>query len=299
MKFAHVVESVAFPGLLLGALLAAWSLHLHGWSDVPIVFLVVSVAATTMLVLQRLYPAVPEWRHWGPDAGTDMAHLVFNGVVTSIFGSAALAAGLYAGIVLAGDALDAALWPTRLPLVPQLVLALLVSEFFSYWLHRFSHSWSPLWRLHAMHHSSERLYLLSSSRSHPIHVVVTYVLQILPVALLGAPPETLLLLSVFTPVHGFMQHANIKLRTSPFNRVFATCDLHRWHHSTEPEEEHTNFGNNLILWDYVFGTYLRPADRFAPERVGLRDLPHFPQTFLRQLVSPFQRAPFRSEGDPS
>lgn len=297
--FRAMVESVIFPAVLVGGLFGAWGLDRLGWSEQLVVFTVVASAALLLLALQRLLPAVPDWRHWGPDAGTDLAHLLFNSVFTTVLGTGALAAGLYLGLALAGDVAHASLWPTTWPMIPQLALALVVSEFFAYWLHRISHLWAPLWRFHAMHHSSERLYLLSSSRSHPLHVVFTYVLQILPIALLGAPEQTLMMLSVFTPVHGLMQHANIRMRTSPFNLVFSTCDLHRWHHSVVPEEEHSNYGNNLVVWDHVFGTYLRPRDRFAPEAVGLKDIPQFPRTFLGQLASPFRGRLFEAPPDAS
>ena len=58
----------------------------------------------------------------------------------------------------------------------------------------------PLWRLHALHHSSEQLYVLSSGRNHPVHTALTSLLQIVPLALLGAGPEVLALHGAFTGI---------------------------------------------------------------------------------------------------
>ena len=44
-----------------------------------------------------------------------------------------------------------------------------------------------------------------------------------------------------------------------------------------------DFGNNVIVWDLVFGTYYLPPG--APERVGLDDVT-FPRGYLAQLASP-------------
>ena len=162
------------------------------------------------------------------------------------------------------------LWPTRLPVVIQLGLALIIGDFGAYWVHRTCHNGTLLWRLHAMHHTSERLQVLSSARNHPGNAIFAYGSQVIPLILLGANAEVLAALSVFTAVHGLLQHGNVDLRYGVFSYVFATADLHRWHHSVNFEESNTNFGSNLALWDHVFGTFHHPGG--APERVGLDDL---------------------------
>jgi ornithine lipid hydroxylase len=277
---------VILPGALFGSMELAWLGHQHGFDDREVVVVVSGGVLLLLLFLQRLLPAIPSWRFWRRDAGVDLLHVVFSSTGGVVLGRAVFTGILFAAATAISRE-DATLWPTRWPLVLQVALAILIGDLPAYWWHRLSHAWGPLWRLHALHHSSERLYLLSSARTHPLHVAVTYAVQVAPLVLLGAPTEVLLLTSVFTPVHGFLQHANIDLVTWPFNWVFSTCDLHRWHHSTVHAEECTNFGNNLIIWDIVFGTRYLPSDRTAPDAVGLGDLPNFPRDFFGQIASPF------------
>ncbi len=282
-----------FPAILGTALIAAWSLARAGWSEMGVVFVVAGTAGVALLALQRVLPARRDWQRWKPDAGVDVLHLLFSTGGAGALAAAAFSGGLFAASAWFSETLGASVWPVALPVAAQLVLALVIAELPTYWWHRLSHTWGPLWRLHALHHSSERLYLLSSGRTHPVHVAGTWLAQMGTLALLGAPAEVLLLMSVFTPVHGFLQHANIDLLLFPFNRVFATVDLHRWHHSTVLAEGNANYGNNLVIWDHVFGTWLLPKDRATPEAVGLSGDVAFPRDYVRQLASPLNGRLFR------
>ena len=179
------------------------------------------------------------------------------------------------------------LWPHHWHLISQLVLAMLISQFGEYWVHRLEHTSPWLWRLHATHHSAPRLYSLNAARFHPLDTTLSYVVSTAPLLSLGAGPDLLLLFTVWVAVHGLYQHSNIHLRLGPLNYVFSMAELHRWHHSLVLEEANRNFGNNIIVWDLVFGTYFNPKDRDASEDIGLADLPHFPQDYLGQLASPF------------
>jgi len=84
------------------------------------------------------------------------------------------------------------------------------------------------------------------------------------------------------------QHCNVRLRLGPLNYIFSMAELHRWHHSLKLEEANTNYGNNTIFWDIVFGTMFYPSGREAAAEVGLSGLPRFPQRYLGQLLSPLR-----------
>ena len=78
------------------------------------------------------------------------------------------------------------------------------------------------------------------------------------------------------------------VRLGPRNYFFSMAELHRWHHSKQMEEANHNYGQNVIVWDLVFGTFFLPKDREPPEDIGIPNLPAFPMTFWRQLASPFR-----------
>ena len=104
---------------------------------------------------------------------------------------------------------------------------------------------------------------------------------------LGCGPEVIGLHGLFSAVHGIFQHANLPLRLGPLNWVFSMAELHRWHHSKLPKESDTNFGNNLIIWDVLFGTRFLPKDREVGP-LGLLNRA-YPTGFLAQLKTPFIR----------
>lgn len=269
------------PGLLGGAMLATGLGLAAGWRPSLVVMGVVALAAVPVLVAQRLVPAEAAWRGTPRDFSVDLLHFVSTGLSTEAFRLAALGAVYEGAAWLSGQA--GPVWPTGAPWAVQVVGALLLGEAFAYAVHRACHRVPLLWRIHAMHHSSERMYAFAAARNHPMNAVLMHAGHVLPAALLGAPPEVLALCGAFTGVNGLLQHCNVDLRTGWLDGVLATADLHRWHHSADRAESDTNFGNNLIVWDRVFGTRSLPPGR--PARVGL-DEGHLRENFVTHLLSP-------------
>jgi sterol desaturase/sphingolipid hydroxylase (fatty acid hydroxylase superfamily) len=243
---------------------------------------------------ERLHPFVPDWSRSHGDGGTDSAWL------TSILVTGVLTTPLFAfvGAWLGGQLstwLGSPLWPTGWSWLAQLALALVVVEFFQYWLHRLEHEKDWLWRFHATHHSAPRLYWLNAARFHFVDTGLLNIGYIVPLVALGAPAPVFTLWVVAASIHGICQHANMQIRCGPLNWVFSMAELHRWHHSRLVRESNTNYGQNLILWDVVFGTRFLPADREPPKDIGIANLPAFPMTWWAQLVSPLRWAEIKRE----
>ncbi len=182
-----------------------------------------------------------------------------------------------------------AIWPHDLPIVLQAALMLLAADFPRYWMHRAFHKFAPLWRLHSVHHSPHRLYWLNVGRFHPIEKTIQYSVDALPFAVLGVSSDVLATYFVFYAINGFFQHSNCSVRLGPLNYVVSGPELHRWHHSRLPAESDTNFGNNLIVWDLLFGTRFLPKDRTVGP-LGLQTS-RFPTGFLGQMKAPFKDYP--------
>ncbi len=161
--------------------------------------------------------------------------------------------------------LSLSFWPDQSPIWFQTALMLLVAEFFRYWLHRFAHTWAPLWRFHAIHHAPDKLYWLNVGRFHPLEKALQFLLDTLPFMLLGIGGDLLSAYFVFYAVNGFFQHSNVDLRLGVLNYVISGPELHRWHHSKITEEANSNYGNNLIVWDLLFRTWYLPKDKNVGE----------------------------------
>lgn len=251
---------------------------------VPIVLLNVAVIA----LCERLVPFEPSWNRSRGDVGPDILHgLVSNLAAPELYRSAFVV--LLAPVAVAlRRAAGHTLWPNSAPLWLQLALALLVGELGAYWAHRWAHERQWPWRLHATHHSPERLYWLNAGRDHPLGVLLLFSCQVVPLVVLGVGEELLGAFALFTAVHGLFQHCNVDVRLGPLNWIFSMAELHRWHHSRDLREANNNYGSNLAVWDLVFGTFYLPRERRPPSDVGLHDWPDFPRDYPGQLAVPFR-----------
>jgi sterol desaturase/sphingolipid hydroxylase (fatty acid hydroxylase superfamily) len=211
--------------------------------------------------------------------------------ISSLLPAALLAVPL-ALVAVAGqrwlpDAIPATL--SILPLWGKLVVGMLIGEVGTYWGHRLSHEIPWLWRYHAVHHSTEQLYFLANTRTHPVDMVVTRLFGLTPLYLLGlagpgvagsAVPALLLLIGT---IWGFFIHANLRWRFGPLEWLVATPAFHHWHHS-KFEHINRNYASTLPLLDRLFGTYHLP--RAWPAECGI-EAP-MPKTLTGQLAAPFR-----------
>jgi sterol desaturase/sphingolipid hydroxylase (fatty acid hydroxylase superfamily) len=176
-------------------------------------------------------------------------------------------------------------WPRDWPVPLQMIMMALVVDSTRYWLHRLSHEWGALWRFHAVHHSPHRLYTLNVGRFHPIDKGLQFLLDSLPFIIMGVPSAVLSLYFVFYAVNGFFQHSNADVKLGWLNYLMSGPELHRWHHSMWTQESNNNYGNHLIVWDWLFGTRFLPSDREV-EALGLVNR-QYPTGFMQQMAAPF------------
>lgn len=280
---------VVFPVAIFGCVALSLAVFDGGGSSGLAFAVGLGFGYAVVLVGERLYPFVPDWNRSHGDIATDAAWAATIVTTGALFSPAIVALGAGLGGLLSAQ-LGSPIWPKQWPLPAQLVLALVVVEFFQYWMHRLEHEVDWLWRFHATHHSAPRLYWLNASRFHLIDITLLNVGYIVPLVALGAEGPVFTLWIVVSSVHGICQHANMQIRCGPLNWIFSMAELHRWHHSRLIRESNTNYGLNLILWDIVFATRFLPADRKPPEDIGITNLSAFPITWWAQLCSPLHWA---------
>lgn len=253
--------------------------------------LVAAISVGTFVVVaafERILPEHPDWNIAQGDVQTDLLHGLVSMVMLPQILQVAMRLGLLHVAVQLAEFLGGGVWPVAWPLWAQLVLALIISQFFEYWAHRLLHEIPLLWRFHATHHSPRRLYWLNAGRFHPVDSALLHVVGMGPLMLLGAGAEVMALYTIWVAMHGTFQHCNIRVRLGALNYVFSMAELHRWHHSLKLDEANANYGNNILLWDLVFGTVHYPRDAQASSEIGLSDNPDFPGDYLGQVLSPFR-----------
>ena len=281
---ARVIVGVSYPAILtlgfgLFAALAAQGLHVT-----PASYIAVLAGAGLVTVHELKWPCRAEWRPGLREVSADTLFMLVVQVALPYLLSITLVIFLAEQLRVGGFIVEG-LWPHELPVAAQACLMLVAADFFRYWLHRAFHRFEFMWCYHAVHHSPHRLYWLNVGRFHPIEKAVQFAVDTLPFALLGVSTEVLAAYFVFYAVNGFFQHSNCDVRLGPLNYIVSGPELHRWHHSEFTEESDTNFGNNLIIWDLLFGTRFLPADRVVG-RLGLVNR-NYPKEFLAQMKTPF------------
>ena len=175
------------------------------------------------------------------------------------------------------------------PVWIQAVSIIFVFDLIFYVLHRAKHHWRWLWRLHETHHSSEEMDWFSSVRFHPLEKLLDRSIYLFPLLFLGVSAPALLILAAFDATIASFSHANLNWRIGPLIYVFVGPEMHRWHHSSNPRHQRCNFGNNLSIFDWIFGTAF--VSRDTPVSFGLGN-PRFPEgSFVRQFLYAFRPFP--------
>jgi sterol desaturase/sphingolipid hydroxylase (fatty acid hydroxylase superfamily) len=282
----RVASLTVMPFTLAAVLGGAVLAMRHGAAPTALVPPLFLASILWVAALERALPYRPEWNRSRGDLRADSAYLASTSAVIAVMRSLVAAVGVFIASGIS-QRFGLSLWPHSWPLLAQVPLAWALVELFAYWPHRWLHSVPWLWRLHATHHSAERLYWLNATRAHPLEHVFRASFGLLPLAVVGAGPELLVLSVLSDAVIGLFQHANIDIRLGPLDYVFSAAPVHRWHHSRERAEADRNFGDSFIFWDLVFGTYYHPRDREVGQ-IGIDGLDAFPKGFLEQLASPFR-----------
>ena len=258
-----------------------------GWHLTIASYCAALVGVGLIVLHEILLPYRRDWRPRAQDVRTDALFVIVVQAALPYLLAITVVIGL-AGAIQAGGLTIDIFWPHNVPVAAQVAMMLLAADFMRYWLHRAFHRYQLMWRLHAVHHSPARLYTFNVGRFHPIEKSIQYAVDTLPFALLGVSQEVLAAYFVFYALNGFFQHSNCRVNLGPLNYIVAGPELHRWHHSRRARESNQNFGNNLIVWDTLFGTRFLPKDRDV-EEIGLRNR-QYPSGFFVQMKSPFNRA---------
>jgi sterol desaturase/sphingolipid hydroxylase (fatty acid hydroxylase superfamily) len=137
------------------------------------------------------------------------------------------------------------------------VVAYVIATFVFYWWHRWRHTVDFLWlHFHQIHHSPQRLEVITSFYKHPLEMTVNSIIgSLLVYALLGLSPEAGGVYTLCTALGEFFYHTNVQTPRW-VGYIFQRPEMHRIHHE---HEKHTSNYGDLVWWDMLFGTYQNPA----------------------------------------
>ncbi|WP_311136889.1 sterol desaturase family protein [Hymenobacter sublimis] len=138
------------------------------------------------------------------------------------------------------------------------LLAYVVATFVFYWWHRWRHTQDFLWlHFHQIHHSPRRIEVITSFYKHPLEMTVNSLIGgLLVYTVLGLSPAAGAVYTLCTALGEFFYHTNV--RTPRWvGYVFQRPEMHRVHHQYQ---QHSHNYGDLVIWDWLFGTYRNPAE---------------------------------------
>ena len=150
------------------------------------------------------------------------------------------------------------------PLWLATLFAFIIQDFAGYWMHRLNHRVNIFWNRHVIHHSSEEFNLSCALRQSISETVHFSAFLMIPAAFFGIPAD---IFSVLAPIHLFMQfwyHTRLIHKMGFLEKIIVTPSHHRVHHAINPEYIDKNYGQMLILWDKIFGSFQEELDHIKP-----------------------------------
>lgn len=284
-RFRDILTWTVYPGVMSIGLMIYYGLTNYGINVFLSSYVATIIAGVGLITFFELVlPYRKEWLPSRSDIGND---LIFMMLVQELlpYLLSFFSVSLLLGFIKNTNWNLGDFWPHNYPIWIQILIMILSSDFLRYWLHRAAHTWTFLWRFHAVHHSVHKLYWLNLGRFHPLDRTLQLFCDTLPFILLSISKEVLALYFVVYSIKGFFQHTNVDVKLGWLNYIISGPELHRWHHSITINESNNNYGNFTIIWDILFGTYFLPKDKQVSE-LGLLNR-NYPMSFLKQMQAPF------------
>jgi alkylglycerol monooxygenase len=154
------------------------------------------------------------------------------------------------------------------------LIGFLTYDFFYYWAHRMHHEIAVLWGVHAVHHSGEDMNYGLAVRQSALGDLTTWVF-FLPLAIIGVPPEVYLGVAGIQLFYQYFIHNTYVPALGVLEYILVTPSQHRVHHGRNTQYCDTNYGNILVLWDRLFGSYQAEL----PEQPAVYGLRHSVKTW--------------------
>lgn len=134
------------------------------------------------------------------------------------------------------------------------VVLFLLTDLVWYWYHRFGHEVNFFWCAHVVHHQSEDFNFTVSARITIFQAIARGLFwSILP--LIGFDPKMITILLLIHGAYPFFTHTQLIGKLGWLEKIFVTPSHHRVHHSSNLAYLDKNYGDVLIIWDKLFGTY--------------------------------------------
>ncbi len=272
------------PAFFLGFMFIAMTLVQGGQSYFWLYPLLIGAIAVSFIA-EFILPYEKKWNHSKGDLKRDIIHAIVNAI--SIMNCLIILHLMITYLPNTG------LWPKDWPLWVQLAMAIVIADFGIMMCHYLCHKKELLWRIHAPHHSIQRMYGFNGLMKHPLSELIETLAGTTPLLLLGMPLDVGVLLGFAVGIQLLLQHSNVDMRVGPLVYVWCVAPVHRHHHLGSAKDGDVNFGLFTNIWDHMLGTFVWKRPMPKDGDLGIDGDPNYPVEYVDQLIEPFKgsRAP--------
>lgn len=240
------------PPATVAAIWAFWGLAPAAWTQGPWAIIAVGLGTLAFVqLLELVFERHEGWRINRRELLTDVFYVAFGYGVIGFLSDMLVNGPL-------GELKEAwgigTPWLAASPFLVQVLVVMFVFEFGQYWMHRAMHNWTPLWLTHAPHHHITQLNAMKGFIGNPIEL---FLISLGITALLDVDLNALF--AAITAGGAIATYAHANVRADPpiwYGYFFTTIRNHSLHHTAlSYEDTRCNYGNSVIFWDRVFGTY--------------------------------------------
>lgn len=280
-KLKSLLQYIIYPVIMIVSSIIIMQKIGTGENHLKVIISILGSNALLILTLEKILPYEKAWLNSKGDLTLDTTYYIINYFI-KLVGQL-----LFSYIISRYTFLS--VFPTSLPFFFQVILALIIVDFFLYLVHRLSHRYILLWKFHAIHHSSERLYWLNGEKRHALHQIIEGAPGILFCLVIGTSYEVLVAALGILAINMMLQHCNIDYKAGFLKQIFSVAELHRWHHRADYKDAQVNYGAWLIIWDKVFRTYYNePKMNKGIGEIGIEQASRFPRSYIGQFFFPFK-----------
>jgi lathosterol oxidase len=131
-----------------------------------------------------------------------------------------------------------------------------------YWAHRLYHHKSIFRQIHLVHHRNTTPSAFTAPASHPVEFLTYQSIMLLPLLFWPIHFVGVIAVLVYQNYVSLVDHSGVRMYSwFPWQ---PPTQFHDDHHA----QFHVNYGQNLGLWDRIFGTYRRQGRRYGADVYG-------------------------------
>lgn len=134
-------------------------------------------------------------------------------------------------------------------------------DFIFYWVHRWGHHINIMWAAHSPHHSAEEMNFFVALRASVTQRLFSFFF-FWPLTIIGFRPIDIYFITGVHLFQAFLHHTELVRKLWGWvEAIFTTPSHHRVHHGVNFKYLDKNFGEFLIIWDRMFGTFAEEDEK--------------------------------------